>query len=375
MSVEFVISPKSLDDSALLVSNCAFHPHEPVLACAVQGGPVRLYQQPDAVGSIVPLSKWKETVFNPVSTQYPVSDASCLQWDADGRRLAVGYQNGTLILWNGEDGCRLLERRKHTARIGSIRWNPIRTNVFASASSNDRSALVWDADKKPSPLVQRFTDADRIDDVVWISATQLAFYSRDQTDGIIRICQIGRENPIMALVHGNSINSVRWNSQVNLLASVSSFVTKGMGHVMLQIWSPDQNDPIKTLIQAQSEVRCIDSLTLENDANKPLLVVGGCADGSTIVWNLNDKGNSHKRLDDGHYAAINDLCFSPNRRWLASIDRDGQLIVRLAEDWRKVYETKTEASNCQRALSWSGSSDKLAIVNARYQVFLVEIIH
>lgn len=63
---------------------------------------------------------------------------------------------------------------------------------------------MWDADKKPSPLVQRFTDADRIDDVVWISATQLAFYSRDQTDGIIRICQIGREDPIMALVHGVS---------------------------------------------------------------------------------------------------------------------------------------------------------------------------
>ncbi len=63
---------------------------------------------------------------------------------------------------------------------------------------------MWDADKKPSPLVQRFTDADRIDDVVWISATRLAFYSRDQTDGIIRICQIGRENPIMALVHGVS---------------------------------------------------------------------------------------------------------------------------------------------------------------------------
>ncbi len=57
----------------------------------------------------------------------------------------------------------------------------------------------------------------------------------------------------------------------------------------------------------------------------------GCADGSTIVWNLNDKGNSHNKLDDGHYAAINDLCFSPNRRWLASIDRDGQLIIRLAE--------------------------------------------
>jgi hypothetical protein len=65
---------------------------------------------------------------------------------------------------------------------------------------------VWDADKKPSPLVQRFVDPDghRIDDVVWISGTQFALYSKDQNDGIIRICQIGREHPIMSFVHGVS---------------------------------------------------------------------------------------------------------------------------------------------------------------------------
>jgi hypothetical protein len=38
-----------------------------------------------------------------------------------------------------------------------------------------------------------------------------------------------------------------------------------------------------------------------------------------------------------------------------------------------VYETKTETSNCQRALSWSGSSDKLAIVVARFEVQLYYI--
>lgn len=174
MSLEFVISFKSFYDSALLVSNCCFHPHEPVLACAVQHGRICLYyqvheedvtHQRNDVGSVVPLSKWKENVFNPVSTQYPVSNASCLQWDvsrivysnlinlsfspdscwtcwklilkkADGRRLAVGYENGTLILWT-RDGCRLFERRKHTNSIGSIRWNPIQLDIFASAS-NDR---------------------------------------------------------------------------------------------------------------------------------------------------------------------------------------------------------------------------------------------
>ena len=84
MSVEFVISSQSFYDSGLLVSNCSFHPHEPVLACAVEHGKVFLYHQdvaPQTVGSIVPLSKWKETVLNPVSTQYPVSNATCLQWD------------------------------------------------------------------------------------------------------------------------------------------------------------------------------------------------------------------------------------------------------------------------------------------------------
>ena len=38
-----------------------------------------------------------------------------------------------------------------------------------------------------------------------------------------------------------------------------------------------------------------------------------------------------------------------------------------------MYETKTETSNCQRALSWSGSSDKLAIVVARLEVQLYYI--
>ena len=90
MSVEFVISLKSFYDSGLLVSNCSFHPHEPVLACAVQHGRVCLYDQDvAAVGSIVPLSKWKETILNPVSTQYPVSNASCLQWDVSCYFIAI----------------------------------------------------------------------------------------------------------------------------------------------------------------------------------------------------------------------------------------------------------------------------------------------
>lgn len=178
MPVEFTISSKNLYDAGLQVSKCSFHPSEPVLACAIDGGKICLYHKQHtefkgAAELIVPLSQWNETVLNPVPTQYPVSGISCLQWDVssclawtvwdcnsinpfvfprwfvlhehewmgclhkvEGKRLAVGYENGTLILWS-RDGCRLFERRKHTSRIWSIRWNPILLNVFASGS-NDR---------------------------------------------------------------------------------------------------------------------------------------------------------------------------------------------------------------------------------------------
>ncbi|KAK4004917.1 hypothetical protein OUZ56_006646 [Daphnia magna] len=376
MPVEFTISSKNLYDAGLQVSKCSFHPSEPVLACAIDGGKICLYHKQHtefkgAAELIVPLSQWNETVLNPVPTQYPVSGISCLQWDVEGKRLAVGYENGTLILWS-RDGCRLFERRKHTSRIWSIRWNPILLNVFASGS-NDRSALVWDADKKPSPLVQRFVahDGDRIHDVVWISEIQFASFSRDQNDGIVHICQIGRETPIMTFVHGDSIEALKWNGRFNLLASVSS---SSDDRLLLQVWSPSRKDPIRRLNYTnKSRVGCIDWFPPGRESDS-LLIVGGCADGSLIVWNLNDDEDQHQTLY-GHSLAVNDVSFSPDRRWLASVDQDGYLIIRLTTDWRKAYEAKTGPNYWHQTLSWSGSSDKLAVTNVSSEVFVVEILH
>lgn len=67
--------------------------------------------------------------------------------------------------------------------------------------------MVWDADKKPSPLVQRFLvhGGDRVHGIVWVSEKQFASFSKDHNDGIVHICQIGRETPIMTFVHGVSL--------------------------------------------------------------------------------------------------------------------------------------------------------------------------
>lgn len=44
------------------------------------------------------------------------------------------------------------------------------------------------------------------------------------------------------------------------------------------------------------------------------------------------------------------------------------------QDWRKVYETRTNPTQWKRALSWNCSGDKLAIVNISFEVISKEIL-
>ena len=56
----------------------------------------------------------------------------------------------------------------------------------------------------------------------------------------------------------------------------------------------------------------------------------GCLDGSISVWSVDDEFREHER-HEGHLVEIVDISFAPNGKWLASIDRNGRLIVRLAK--------------------------------------------
>lgn len=80
MSSEFIITSRSDFEPghAGLVTRCSFHPREPVLACAVDGGRVCVYEADDFG---VPFSQWKHVALNPAQ-QYP---AFCLEWNVSIR--------------------------------------------------------------------------------------------------------------------------------------------------------------------------------------------------------------------------------------------------------------------------------------------------
>lgn len=81
MPTEFITSSRSCYEPghAGLVSRCSFHPRQPVLACAIEGGRVCVYQQQEnnlIDSSIVAFQLWKETILHG-TTNYPVL---CLEW-------------------------------------------------------------------------------------------------------------------------------------------------------------------------------------------------------------------------------------------------------------------------------------------------------
>lgn len=70
--------------------------------------------------------------------------ASCLAWSPDGQRLAVGYHNGTLRLWDVEQGQQRWEALAHPGgtdvSTSRVAWSP-RGNVVASTGSDSVLAL------------------------------------------------------------------------------------------------------------------------------------------------------------------------------------------------------------------------------------------
>ena len=101
------------------------------------------------------------------------------------------------------------------------------------------------------------------------------------------------------------------------------------------------------------------------------------------LWNLNDR---HESIE-AHRFDVMDISFSPNGSLLATIDSDGNTIIRSTkvrglksslypynlknsyqQDWRKMYETRTQPTQWKKSLSWNSSSNKLAVVTISNEV-------
>ena len=73
----------------------------------------------------------------------------------------------------------------------------------------------------------------------------------------------------------------------------------------------------------------------------------------------------------GHSKAVVDLSFSPNGRWLASVDDRGHVFVWSTASWNKVFQVNVVRSPRYRfwdTLTWNAASNMLAVANCSDEV-------
>ncbi|MBQ2386807.1 MAG: PD40 domain-containing protein [Bacteroidales bacterium] len=182
-------------------------------------------------------------------------------WSPDGKYLASGSADRTLIIWDAKSGEKLKTLKGHSDLVKSVCWSP--DGKYLASGSSDRTLIIWDANsgKKLQTLYG----------------------------------------------HSNNVGSVSWSPDGKYLASGSADRT-------LIIWDAKSGQKLKSL---EGHSFFVWSVCWSPDGK---YLVSGSWDSTLIIWDANS-GEKLKTLE-GHSDWVNSICWSPDGKYLVSGSKD-----------------------------------------------------
>ncbi|KAK4004494.1 hypothetical protein OUZ56_006228 [Daphnia magna] len=206
------------------------HPTELILACAN----VEKLIFYTAENFAIPFSNWrkkKEVTFQHLN----FNELRSLEWNIDGTRLAVGFDDGTVVVWSYPE-CKIFFQKK--LPFAKINWNPTRPNLFAIWQSWGDHVFVCD-----SYIGDVITtiDCKNVEAVKWISENRIAVHSFDRKIEIFEMEEnnLTTNRLVKEFTHGEYCHYLEWNERTQYLASGGIYEIK--------IWSMDDDKPIYSL--------------------------------------------------------------------------------------------------------------------------------
>ena len=268
----------------------------------------------------------------------------------DGKYLASGSYDKTLIIWDAKSGEKLKTLEGHSDSVFSVSWSP--DGKYLASGSVDETLIIWDA-KSGEKLKTLYGHSDWVWSVCWSpDGKYLASGSRDATV-IIWDAKSGQKLKSLK-GHTNSVVSVSWSPDGKYLASGSPDDT-------VIIWDANSGERHKTLEGHSDGVR---SVCWSPDGK---YLASSSDDKTVIIWDANS-GEKLKTLE-GHSYDVYSVSWSPDGKYLASGSRDKTVMIWDAKSGAKL-KTMEGHSDTVGSVCWSpdgkylisGSFDKTVII-------------
>ncbi|XP_078080819.1 notchless protein homolog 1 isoform X2 [Mustelus asterias] len=272
-----------------------------------------------------------------------------ISWSPDGKKLASGCKNSQIFLWDPSTGKQMGKvLAGHSKWITYLCWEPLHINPqcrYLASASKDGSVRIWD------------TVLGRCDKIL-TGHTQSVTCVKWGGDGLIFSSSQDRTIKVWRAQDGVMCRTLQGHAHwVNTMALSTDYVlrTGAFEPAEATVVPQDRNDSLEELKQK--------ALQRYEQTRGQERLVSGSDDFTLFLWTPAEDKKPLARLT-GHQALINEVCFSPDTRLIASASfdksvklwdsRTGKYLASLRGHVSAVYQIAWSADS---RLLVSGSSD------------------